>query len=86
MDQPERVGKGLLYRASGLKSTASANRELDPNKLKRRAFSAAFFLACLASIELGEVVLGKIFGGKPDCRITKPKDTDPHRTAKTSNA
>jgi hypothetical protein len=44
MDQPERVGKG-----AGL-----------PVKLKRRTFTAIFFLACIVAPELEQVVLEKI--------------------------
>jgi hypothetical protein len=44
MDQPERVGKG-----EGL-----------PVKLKRGTFTAIFLLACIAALELEQVVLEEI--------------------------
>ena len=39
---------------------AAVNENFDPNKLKRGAFSATSFLACVSALELEEIVLEEI--------------------------
>ena len=61
MDQPERVGKGVLpdpyqLKKPGLKETEARITM----KLKRGTFTAIFFLACIATLELEQVVLEEI--------------------------
>ena len=61
MDQAEGVGKGYLTDSERLKKRGLKDNEAGITmKLKRGTFTAIFFLACIAALELEGVVLDEI--------------------------
>ena len=61
MAQPESVGKGASIPSQWLKKHGLRETEAGITmKLKRRTFTAIFFLACIAALELEHVALEEI--------------------------